>query len=85
MIVTLSFGNIIGCAACLLFSLLAFTGFKMNVSLVKPKENPNDLLGHMLIFVFLATSIVFALIPIGFFVVAYLERNLHILDFLIFK
>lgn len=83
MLITASIGNIVGCIACLLFSAMTFSCFKMSVPLVKPKENPDDILGRGVIVISLTLSIASALVPVGFLLMAYLERNRHIIDFLI--
>lgn len=84
MLITASIGNIVGCIACLLFSAMAFSCFKMSVPLVKPKENPDDILGRGVIVISLTLSIASALVPVGFLLMAYLERNPYVVDFLRF-
>lgn len=84
MFITASIGNIVGCLACLLFSAMMFSCFKMSLSLVNPKKNPDDILGHGIIVISLTSSVIFALIPVGILLMAYLERNPHFVDFLRF-
>ena len=82
MLITASLGNIVGCIACLLFAGLNFYCFKLAVDFVKPQKNPNDIVGHSLIAVSLLNAIGCFLVPVGFLLMAYLERNPQVLDFL---
>lgn len=84
MLITLTLGNVVGSLACFLFSGLSFTCFHLGVKVMKPKDNPDDLLAHMFLSVSLLVSVVFALVPFTLVLMAYIQRNPHLLDFLIF-
>lgn len=81
MLVTASIGNIFGCIASLIFSGMALTNFILGRKHFKNKDDP---LMDMFLGVSLLTSIGFGLVPFGFILMAYLERNPHIIDFLRF-
>lgn len=83
MLITASIGNIVGCTVCIILSLVTFNSFRMALKVVKSKENPDDILGRGVIVISLTLSIASALVPVGFLLMAYLERNRHIIDFLI--
>lgn len=85
MLITASIGNIVGCTVCIILSLVTFNSFRMALKVVKSKENPDDVLGNGVVVISLLSSIFFALVPVGFLLMAYLERNRHVLDFLIFN
>ena len=84
MLITASIGNIVGFTVCIILSLVTFNSFRMALKVVKPKENPDDVLGHGVIAISFLSSIGFALVPVGFLLMAYLERNPHVVDFLRF-
>lgn len=81
MIVTASIGNILGCVASFIFSGMALTNFILGRKHFKNKDAP---LKDMFLGMSLLTSIGFGLVPFGFIIMAYLERNPHMVDFLRF-
>lgn len=77
-------GNIFGCATCIVLSVVTFFCFKMSLKLVRPQSNPDDVLGIGVVLISLCASIFFALVPVSFLLIAYLERNPQVLDVLRF-
>lgn len=84
MMIEATIGNIVGCITCIILSVVTFSCFRMSLKLVNPQANPDDVLGQGVILISLGASIFFALVPVGFLLMAYLERNSHVLDFLRF-
>jgi hypothetical protein len=84
MMIEATIGNIFGCATCIVLSVVTFFCFKMSLKLVRPQANPDDVLGIGVVLISLCASIFFALVPVSFLLIAYLERNPQVLDVLRF-
>lgn len=80
MMIEATIGNIVGCITCIILSVLTFSCFKMSLNLVNPQANPDDVLGQGVVLISLGATIFFALVPVGFLLIAYLERNPQVLD-----